>query len=80
MNRFDQSEWTQTLIVRVNDLEMLFMDLQRTVESLDEVVRQQQRKLDTLEQALVRLTHHWECAAEVGHGQGNLEDDKPPHY
>ncbi len=64
MDRFEQDELAQQLAVRVTDLEMLFTHLQRTIHDLDEVVRQQNRRLDTLEQAINRLTFRVEALAE----------------
>ncbi len=80
MDRFEQTELAQSLIVRLNDLEMLFMDLQRTVESLDEVVRQQHRRLDTLEQAVVRLAGHMDHTADEPDQVRATLDERPPHY
>jgi phage shock protein A len=64
MNRFEEDELAQQLVVRVTDLEMLFTHLQRTVHDQDEVVRRQDSRLDTLEQAIRRLTFQIEALRE----------------
>ncbi|NUQ65663.1 MAG: SlyX family protein [Pirellulales bacterium] len=80
MDRFEHSELAQDLFARVIDLEELFTHLQRTVQDLDEVVRQQHRRLDTLEQALTRLAGHLDGVIGVVQDNDAAVDERPPHY
>ncbi|MBI1903120.1 MAG: hypothetical protein HYS13_18625 [Planctomycetia bacterium] len=50
---------------RVTNLELLFMELQRTVEQLDGVVRAQQQRLEWIEQQLL----HWRRAGSGSEGE-----------
>jgi uncharacterized coiled-coil protein SlyX len=80
MHRFEQDELAQQLIVRVTDLEMLFTHLQRTIQDLDGVVRQQHRRIDTLEQAITRLAAQVQGVVGVVDPDRAPEDERPPHY
>ena len=80
MDRFRQDEFVQELILRITDLEMLFTHLQRTVQDLDEVIRSQQRRLDTLEQALSRLTLQVDGVSGGADPDRTILDERPPHY
>lgn len=56
---------------RLARLELLFMDLERTVADLNGVVRQQQSKLDQLELTI----RQWQ---KLGIGQGDDPSDETP--
>jgi uncharacterized coiled-coil protein SlyX len=68
------------LTVRVTDLEVLFMHLQRSVQDLDKVILDQQKQLNSLRAQLSRLLLQLEQLADSGAEPRRLEEEKPPHY
>ena len=60
---------------RVTELEMLYMHLQRTVQELNEVVIQYEKRLDTLESGMGRLLEM--VAQRPIAGREQDEDDTP---
>src|SRR6185437_1368907 len=65
---------------RLTQLEEFCTFLQRTVNELDQVVLSQQRRIDSLEARLSRLTSHLERVTEQAYNPPLPEDEKPPHY
>jgi uncharacterized coiled-coil protein SlyX len=65
---------------RLTALEELFTHLQRTVADLNDVVIQQQRRIEILEQRLDRALNELETVAGKITEERRPEDDKPPHY
>lgn len=80
MTHFEKEELAQQLATRVTDLEMLFTHLQRTVHDLDQVLVQQQRRFDAMEQTLRRLTHDLESVSGVVEPRRDPVEERPPHY
>jgi uncharacterized coiled-coil protein SlyX len=58
MSRPQQDELSR-LTGRVTELETLYLHLQRTVQQLDEVVVEQQKRVDTLQARVERLIGQW---------------------
>ncbi len=63
--------------VRVQELEIKFMEQQRLLEELSDGLFAQQRRMDELSQRMDRLNQ--KIAAGPGLVEGDA-DDKPPHY
>ncbi|MFO0820962.1 MAG: SlyX family protein [Pirellulales bacterium] len=69
-----------TLDQRCERLESRYAHLERVVETLNEVVIEQGKRIALLERQVALLTHQWQAVAETGPEPRSLEDDKPPHY
>lgn len=65
---------------RCERLESRYAHLERVVETLNEVVIEQGKRLTLLERQVAMLTHQWQAVSESGPEPRSLEDDKPPHY
>lgn len=78
--RHEPDELVQQLILRITDLEMLFTHLQRTVQDLDEVIRSQHHRLDTLEQTIARLSLQVDGVSGGVEPGRSILDERPPHY
>jgi uncharacterized coiled-coil protein SlyX len=66
---------------RLSELETLLTFLQRTVEDLNAVILQQQRRLDSQEKELARLRATVSNVADsIAEPPRKPEDEKPPHY
>lgn len=61
---------------RVMKLEMLFMHLEQTVSTLDEVVRSQQKALDAIEERLARLSRPAPADLDAESSSDNLAGDR----
>jgi SlyX protein len=68
------------LALRLNDLEIRYTHLQRTVEELNAVVISQDQRLEALERKVVLLAAQMGELAEREPEPRSLEEDKPPHY
>ena len=65
---------------RLTALELKIMDVERTVETLDAVIRRQARDIETLRSERARLEARIESlAGELGDAPG-AGDELPPHY
>jgi SlyX protein len=63
---------------RLTELELRYMQLERIVEELSDVVASQQRALDRLGAELARAAAR---LRELGdRAEGPIPDEKPPHY
>jgi uncharacterized coiled-coil protein SlyX len=75
-----QPDPMEQLAARVTGLEELVTHFERSVGELDEVLRQVQVRMDTLETRFRRLTSSIEKLAEGAVGDPSAEDERPPHY
>ena len=62
------------------DLETKLGFLERTVESLNEVIVEQARSIDRLELKLTNLEGRFASQGDPGQASSDLQADKPPHY
>ena len=68
------------LLARITQLEELLTHLQQTTQDLSEVVIQQQRRSDQIEQELARLTERVRVFSETEAENTDVTDERPPHY
>ncbi len=73
-------EQDNSICDRLTKLEELFMHLQRTVQDLDHVIREVQRRLDTLESGVGRVASRIEGLSEDSTASRAAEHERPPHY
>jgi SlyX protein len=64
---------------RLNDLELRYMQLERTVDELSGVVAEQARTIGGLVQQLQQVTQRMRATQE-GTPQAGPGDERPPHY
>ena len=80
----DMGETPQTnleaLATRVTELEELSTHQERTIQQLDEVILQQERRLAETEAALKRLAEKVEIFSHSADTTRPPEDERPPHY
>jgi SlyX protein len=62
------------------ELEMHLMHLQKTLQELDEVIRAQSVRIDSLERDLKRLNVELGILRESSVEQPAPADERPPHY
>ena len=80
-NPSDQGNTQEALSQRLQDMEELFMHLQRTVSDLDQVIVAQGKKLDELEKQIGGATELIRTLSTAPAGPPpTLLDEKPPHY
>ncbi len=65
---------------RVVELETLYTHLQQTVAALDQVVLEQQARIELLERTISALGHELGTLAGSIRDERKPEDEKPPHY
>ncbi len=70
----------EQLSVRITQLEELLTHLQQTTQDLNEVVIDQQRRSDQIEQELARLTECLRAISESKADDTDITDERPPHY
>jgi len=70
----------EALAARVTELEELSTHQERTVQQLNEVILQQERRLAETEAALKRLAEKFETLSTSADTPRSLEDERPPHY
>ena len=63
---------------RFVDIEIKLVHQEDLVESLNQMVYQQSRRIDQLEQMVAQLAEH--IRNNNQNGPGNPVNDKPPHY
>lgn len=63
---------------RFVDIEIKLVHQEDLVESLNQMVYQQSRRIDQLEQMVAQLAEHIRNNQQSG--PGNPVNDKPPHY
>lgn len=64
---------------RINELELRFMQQERTIQELDEIVCRQELALEYLQRELAALKE--QCMAMSPSGAGTSEQEEPPpHY
>lgn len=66
------------LAARVTALEELFTHVERTVQDLDEVIRQVQKRLDILERRQESLTRQVNLLAGLAAENQPLGEERPP--
>ena len=76
----DMSDAALRLEARFSDLESRYTHVQRTVEEMNAVVIEQEKRIDTLERKVALLAGQLGSLAERETEPRTLEDDKPPHY
>ena len=64
---------------RLINLEIKFSHQEDFIEKLNQVVTEQQLKIESLEKAMIDLKSNINSGSEVGETR-TLADDKPPHY
>lgn len=64
----------------ITDLQMRAMHLERHVESLDEVVREQFARIERLERELASLRERLASGGEEGAAPDGADEPPPPHY
>ena len=70
----------EQLSARITQLEELLTHLQQTTQDLSEVVIQQHRRSDQIEQELARLTECLQAISESKAADTDITDELPPHY
>ena len=66
---------------RLSEVESLLMFLQRTLDDLNAVILEQQRRLESQEAEIARLRAVFSNLADtVPEAPRRPEDEKPPHY
>lgn len=67
---------------RLVDLELRYMQLERQLSELNDVVYQQQKQMDGMRTELVALRARVHALSEPGsmEAEESLEAAKPPHY
>ena len=64
---------------RLIDIELKLTHQEDTVDALNQIVYQQQKKIDELEKLLTALVRQVKNSAD-NVGERNIENEKPPHY
>jgi SlyX protein len=64
---------------RFVDIEIKLAQQEDLVESLNQIVYQQSRRIDQLEAMIAKLAEHVRNVQSSGQGQGVL-NERPPHY
>ncbi len=75
-----KTDSTMMLHQRLIEVEMQLAHQQRLTEQLDEVIRQQDKRLHTVMQRLSKLSDQVLEIQEVPFEQRKPEEEKPPHY
>ncbi|HYW81482.1 MAG TPA: SlyX family protein [Thermoguttaceae bacterium] len=75
-----QKDNFEALARRVTELEELSTHQERTVQQLNEVILQQERRLTETEAALKRVAEKVDTFSTSGDTPRSLEDERPPHY
>ncbi|MEE8452730.1 MAG: SlyX family protein [Thermoguttaceae bacterium] len=68
------------LATRVTELEELSTHQERTLQQLDQVILQQDRRLAEAEATLTRLADKVEVLSHSADTNRSPEDEQPPHY
>lgn len=76
----EKPESIANLESRIVELEGLFTHQQKLIQDLNEVVIDQQRRLDQCESHAAQLSARTESVLASIETPHRLEDDKPPHY
>jgi len=75
-----QNDNLRHLTARVTELEEALTHQQRTVDDLNQVVLQQERRIAAFEATIARLTSELATLSDSAIERRTLEDDRPPHY
>ena len=65
---------------RLVDIELKLTHQEDTVDALNKIVYEQQKKIDELEKLLTTLARQVKDAANSVSEQRNIENERPPHY
>lgn len=65
---------------RLVDIELKLTHQEDTVDALNKIVYQQQKKIDELEKLLTTLARQVKDAANSVSEQRSIENERPPHY
>ena len=65
---------------RVQELEYIVSQLQKTVDDLNDALLSQQRKLDSLSRQMEQAKSVVQSVLNADNAPRSLADDKPPHY
>jgi len=77
----DSSGEMANVLARLGDVESLLMFLQRTTDDLNQVILEQQRRLNVQEKDLSRLRAMLDGLTDsIVELPRRPEDEKPPHY
>lgn len=63
---------------RLMKMEMLYMEQEDLVQTLNDIVHQQQTKIEILEKQLVHVAE--KMIKANGEGEPEVQDPPPPHY
>ncbi|MES2931871.1 MAG: SlyX family protein [Pseudomonadota bacterium] len=64
---------------RLIEIEIKLSRQEDTVETLNQVIYQQQKKIDHLEASLLALARRVKESSEASN-EGNIANERPPHY
>ncbi len=65
---------------RLIDIELKLTHQEDTVDALNKIVYEQQKKIDELEKLLTALARQVKDAANSVSEPRNIENERPPHY
>ena len=65
---------------RLVDIELKLTHQEDTVDALNKIVYEQQKKIDELEKLLTALARQVKDAANSISEPRNIENERPPHY
>jgi len=65
---------------RLVDIELKLTHQEDTVDALNKIVYEQQKKIDELEKLLTTLARQIKDTANSISEQRNIENERPPHY
>lgn len=65
---------------RLVDIELKLTHQEDTVDALNKIVYEQQKKIDELEKLLTTLARQVKAAADSIGEQRTIDHEKPPHY
>ncbi|AKZ61949.1 SlyX family protein [Herbaspirillum hiltneri N3] len=65
---------------RLVDIELKLTHQEDTVDALNKIVYEQQKKIDELEKLLTALARQVKDAANSVSEPRNIENERPPHY
>lgn len=65
---------------RLMDIELKLTHQEDTVDTLNKIVYEQQKKIDELEKLLLALARQIKDGANSSSGERTIENERPPHY
>jgi|GEM_PF-3898118 len=70
----------ERLSARATELEEMCTHMQQTVGVMDQVILEQQKRVEVLEANLVKLADEVHVMASPGVQTSPIEEERPPHY